>query len=163
MKISEIMQPIVATATEKTSLKEAGRKIFSLGISAIPVVRKKKLVGVVTRKDILSKIFPSMTELAEDYIHLRDFDQMEKRLKQVLDVPVSKIMSKKIVTISVDTSIMNAQSIMLVNDFSHLPVVGKENKLLGMISQGDIFRKLIKEEVLQKKKRKRGKVSHSKK
>lgn len=147
MKISEIMQTIISSTTEDASLKEVGRDIFSLGISAIPVVRGSKLIGIVTQKDILAKIYPSIAELTEDYIHLRDFDQMEKRLREVLDSPVSEIMNKNLTTITPETPIMNAQSFMLINDFSHLPVVDKRNNLLGMVSQGDIFRRLIKDEV----------------
>jgi CBS domain-containing protein/SAM-dependent methyltransferase len=154
MKISEIMQAIISSTTEDASLKEAGKDIFSLGISAIPVVKGHKLVGIVTRRDILSRIYPSITELTEDYIHLRDFDQMEKRLKDVLDAPVSEIMKRDVTAVTPDTPIMNAQSFMLTNDFSHLPVVDKNNNLLGIVSQGDIFRRLIKDEVPRMEKEK---------
>lgn len=154
MKIADIMQTIIATTTENASLKEVGKDIFSLGISAIPVVKGSKLVGIVTQQDILYKIFPSMAELTEDYIHLRDFEQMEKRFREVLDVPVSKIMHRHITTVLKETPIMNAQSLMLVNGFSHLPVVDEKNKLLGMVSQGDIFRRLIKGQMPKLRKKK---------
>ncbi len=147
MKISNIMQKCIASVTEDTPLKEVGRHIFSFGISAVPVVRDGKLVGIVTESDMLRKMYPSMEELAEDYIHLRDFEQMERNLKSILDSPVSEVMNKRVKTISPDTPIMNAQSTMLVNEFSHLPVVDNDGKLVGIVSQGDIFRRLIKDEI----------------
>jgi len=36
---------------------------------------------------------------------------------------------------------------MLVNEFSHLPVINDNNKIVGVISQGDIFRALVENEV----------------
>lgn len=147
MKVSEVMQKSVFSVSEDTPLKEVGRMIFSLGIAGVPVVKGTKLVGIVTEQDILSKMFPSMQDLVEDYVHARDFEAMEKNLMDLLKTPVSKIMKKNITTIKPDTSLMEAQSLMLVNKFSRLPIVDKKNNLLGIISQGDIIRRLLRNEI----------------
>ncbi len=147
MKVANIMQKCMTTVTEDTPLKEVVRYIFTLGISAVPVVRGKRLVGIVAQTDILKKLYPSIAELTEDYVHLRNFELMEKNLKNILDVPVGKFMNAKVTSIRSDALIMNAQSRMLINDFSHLPVVDKQKKLIGIVSQGDIFRRLIRDEI----------------
>ncbi len=147
MKVINIMQKCITTVHEDTTLKDVVRYIFTLGISAVPVIRGKKLVGIVAQTDILKKLYPSIIELTEDYVHLRDFELMEKNLKNILDVSVGKFMNSKVASISPDAPIMNAQSRMLINEFSHLPVVDKKGNLLGIVSQGDIFRRLIRDEI----------------
>src|SRR5680860_196984 len=147
MKVSSIMQTHVITVKEQDSLKEVGRLIFSLGISAIPVVKGKKFIGIVTQKDILSKLYPSMNELAEDYVHARNFEEMENNLSSLLNLQISKIMTANAATVDPDCPIMMAQSRMLIEGFSHMPVIDREKNLIGIISQGDIFRTLIKKEI----------------
>lgn len=147
MKVSDVMQRSIISVSEDTSIAEVGRLIFNIGVAGIPVVKGRKLVGIVTEQDILSRMYPTMQEVVEDYTHSRDFEQMEKNLTSLLYSPVKKIMVKTVTSIGSDTPIMHAQSIMLINKFSRLPVVDKENNLIGIISQGDIFRQLIRNEV----------------
>lgn len=147
MKVADIMQRSIISVSEDAPIKEVGRMIFSLGIAGVPVVRGKKLVGIVTELDILAQMYPTLQELAEDYIHAHDFEQMEKNLKSIMNTPVKKIMNKNVKSIPPSTPLMNAQSLMLVNRFSRLPIVDKEKNLIGIVSQGDIFRQLIKSEI----------------
>lgn len=147
MKVSDIMQKSIFSVSEDVPLKEVGRMIFSLGIAGVPIVKGTKLVGIVTEQDILSKMFPSMQDLVEDYVHAKDFKTMEKNLADLLKTPVSRIMKKNIISIKPDTSLMEAQSLMLVNKFSRLPIVDRKNNLLGIISQGDIIRNLLRNEM----------------
>lgn len=149
MKLSDIMQRSLVTVSENTLLKEVARIIFRLGLAGIPVIRGKKLVGIVTEKDILSSIYPTMQELADDYVHARDFEIMEKNFASILNLPVSQIMSKGVISKRENTALMEAQSTMLVNNISRLPVVDSRNNLVGIVSQGDIFRALMRHEVLQ--------------
>jgi len=147
MKVSAIMHRSVITVTEDVLLKEAGRLIFTLGIAGLPVVRGKKLVGIVTEADMLSKMHPTIQEVIEDYAHATDFESMAKNMRSLLENPVSKIMNQGVISVSSDTPLMKAHSLMLVNGFSRLPIVNNKNELVGIISQGDIFRTILKEEI----------------
>lgn len=147
MKVSDIMHKSVFSVTPSTPLKEVGRMIFSLGINSIPVVENGKLVGLVTQEDILSLMYPTMQDVIEDYIHAASFEKMEKNLAGILEVPVEKIMNKNVTSILPDLPLMQAQSLILIHKFSHLPVVNEKQELLGMISQGDIFRHIIRNEM----------------
>lgn len=147
MKVSEIMHRSVVTVTEDVLLKEAGRLIFTLGIAGVPVVRGKKLVGVVTEQLILSKMHPTLEDLIDDYVHARNFDSMIKNIHSVLEATVGEVMNPNVMTISPDAPLMQAHSLMQVNKFSRLPVVNEKHELLGIISQGDIFRTILKDEI----------------
>ncbi len=149
MKVADVMRRSIVTVSEDTPLKEIGRLIFSLGLAGLPVVRGKKLVGIVTEKDILGKFHPSVIEYMEDPVNAGDFNKMEKNLRTHLNVPAKELMSKSPTTISSDTSLVEAQSIMAMNHISRLPIIDKEGNLAGIISQGDIFRELLKNEIPQ--------------
>jgi CBS domain-containing protein/SAM-dependent methyltransferase len=149
MKVSDVMRKSVVTVSENTPLKEVGRIIFSLGVSFIPVVKERKLLGILTQEDILSRMYPTMQEVTEDLTHARNFEDMEQNLKGILDTPVKDVMNQNFQAIDTDTPVMKAQSIILINNFSHLPVVNKKGEIEGVISQGDIYRYLLRNEMPQ--------------
>lgn len=147
MKISELIKQQIIYVTENTPLKEAARLIFSLGIGALPVVKQKRLVGILTGHDILSKMYPTAQEIIEDFAHAHDFEAMEKKLHDLLEMSVVTIMNRKVTTVTLQTTIMHAQSLMLLHRFSHLPIINSEKELVGIVSQGDIFRHLMKNQM----------------
>ncbi len=147
MKISEAMHRSITSVTPDTPVKEAARLIFSLGISGLPVIEKKKLVGIVTEEDILRKMHPSIKELIEDYSKASNFESMENNLADILESPVKKLMTTTFKSANPEMPLMHAQSMMLLNGFSRLPIVNGRNELVGIISQGDIFRELMKKEI----------------
>jgi CBS domain-containing protein/SAM-dependent methyltransferase len=149
MKVSDVMHRSVVTVTKDVSLKEVGRLIFSLGMAGIPVVKGKKLVGVVTEQVILSRMHPTIQDLIDDYIHAKDFDSMAKSIHEVLDVPAGEAMETNVMTIGPDSPVMLAHSEMQMNKFNRLPVVNDNHELVGVISQGDIFRAILKDEIPQ--------------
>lgn len=131
------------TMREDKSVKDAVRLIFNLGISAVIVTKDgKKLSGIVTEEDILLRLFPSIKDYIEDLVGSRDFASMEENLRELLEKPVKTIMTSKVKCVNPHTPLMNTLSMMLVNKFSHLPVVDSRDNLVGVISQGDIFKTL---------------------
>lgn len=55
------------------------------------------------------------------------------------DLPVSEIMTKNILRISLSDNLSTAESIMKKNHIRHLPVVEKE-RIVGMVSLNDLLR-----------------------
>lgn len=145
MIVKDILQAKVDFTTPDATLLDAARVIFGHNHKGVPVVKlpSKKLVGFITEQDILSQLFPNIKDLIEDYVHARDFEAMEEKVKTILIKKVKEVMSKKIRTIHVDKPILQAESIMKLRDISRLPVVDSKGNLIGIISKGDIFRALV--------------------
>lgn len=145
MKVSNIVIKRVDYVTPDSTLFDASKFIFGHHHRGLAVVsgKNKKLIGFITQQDILSQLFPTVSELMEDYVHERDFEAMEKRTKDVLTKKVKNIMSKKVFSIHVDDPILKAEAIMKINHISRLPVVDNKGNLMGIISKGDIFRALV--------------------
>jgi CBS domain-containing protein len=128
-------------------IRDAIRLIFNLGVSAVIVVKDKKPIGIITEEDILQRLFPSVRDFMEDFTHARSFGLMEERLPEVMQNPVKSLMTTPIKTITKDTPLMKALSMMLLNNFSHIPVINDKKELVGIISQGDIFRAIASSEI----------------
>ncbi|MCL5439189.1 MAG: CBS domain-containing protein [Patescibacteria group bacterium] len=143
MRVAAIMQKKVDYVTTKDSVGHVSRIIFGHGINGVPVCKDKKLVGFITERDILSKFFPSMQEYIEDPVHARDFESMEKKISEILSLSADDIMTKNPISITSDTPVLHAQSLMFVNKIGRLPIVDDSGTLVGIISKGDIFKAVV--------------------
>ncbi len=147
MKVANFMRTSVVSVPSDEPVRTVTRLIFNLGIKSVPVTDGGKLVGIVTEEDILTKLFPSVRDFMEDRGDSHDFEAMEKNLSALINKPVKKIMSVRPRVVHPDLPIMQAQSIMIVQKISHLPVVDEDKKLVGIISQGDVFRAVVGQEI----------------
>ncbi len=147
MKVANFMRTSVVSVSSDEPVRTVTRLIFNLGIKSVPICDDGKLVGIVTEEDILTKLFPSVRDFMEDRAHADDFEAMEKNLGALINKPVKKIMTSKPRVVHADLPIMQAQSLMIVGKISHLPVVDDQKKLVGIISQGDIFRAIVGQEI----------------
>lgn len=143
MKVADIMQGHVQFVSPESTILEASRLIFGRGINGLPVCKNKRIVGFITEKDILSKLYPSVQEYIDDPLHTSDFERMENKVNEVLELTVDKIMSEKPITVTADTPVLRAQSLMFIDKIGRLPVIDKKGNLIGIISKGDIFRSIV--------------------
>lgn len=151
MKVKEIMTKKVVAVREKTPFKRIAYLIFKKRVSGIPVVdQRRSLLGIISEKDLLSALYPSYEELFDellyDTIQAKNFNQIEKRAKDAASLKALDLMKKKVITTSPDTHIMEACSLMILNRVRRLPVIDK-GKLVGIVSQGDVFRAIFKKEL----------------
>lgn len=145
MKVKDIFQKNVDFITPDATLLQAAKVIFGHNHKGVPVVKGKnrKLIGFITEQDILSELFPKVEDLMDDYVHEKDFEGMEKKVKTILTKKVEEVMSKRKIFIEVNEPVLEAEAIMKLRDISRLPVVDDKGHLIGIISKGDIFRALV--------------------
>ena len=143
MKVKNAMSTKIDYTTPKAKLKDVSKLIFNHHINGLPVLKGKKLVGVITERDILNQFYPSMKEYMEDIVNEANFEKMEKKVNAIFAMTADKIMSKKLVTVTPETPLLEALSLMSVSMVGRLPVVDKKKRLVGIISKGDIFKYLV--------------------
>lgn len=119
------------TITGQTVLPEAHRLMKEHGIRRLPVVENGKLVGIVTLGDIREAEPSDATSLSIFELHYL-----------LAKLPVSQFMTRDPITVTPLTPIGRAAQIMLENKIGGLPVVDR-GKLVGIITESDIFRMLI--------------------
>ena len=153
MQVKDIMQTNVDYVTPVTSVKEVAKLIFIHGINGVPVLDKKTIVGMVTERDILEHFYPTLEEYMEDPVHEADFEKMEDKVDEILDMPAKKIMNRRITTIGPDQPILKAQSTMFVKKVGRLPVVDKNKNLIGIVTKSDIFTAIVGHHVIKRLKK----------
>ena len=124
----------VITITPDTSLHEAHRLMTEKRIRRLPVVDHGKLIGLVTLGDVRSAEPSSASTLS-----VWEMNNLLAKLR------VSEIMTRDPVTISQEATISTVAEIMLERKFSCLPVVDNKDQLVGIITESDIFRLVVRE------------------
>lgn len=161
LKVYDVMTRHPIKAFPETTFGNLWQLIFKKHINAVPVIdRKKKLVGMVTREDLLKPIYPDYHEMAIDEIAASiDFEDLEKKVADLVDVKAKDIMGVRVIFVRHDTPILRALSRMITHDIHQLPVVSQEGLLVGMVTKGDIFYALFQKNLVKHAKR----IFHKKK
>jgi acetoin utilization protein AcuB len=132
MLVKGWMSSDVITIDEDTSMMKASQIMKENNIRRLPVMRKGKLVGIVTDRDIKEASPSKATTL--------DVHELYYLLSEL---KVKDIMRKNPVTISPEETVEKAAVKMLEHRISGLPVVNEKGNLVGIITQGDIFKVLV--------------------
>jgi CBS domain-containing protein len=121
--VQEIMSDNVVTIEAVQSVKNAARLMSKFGISGLVVLDEGNLVGILTERDILTRVVASGQ------------DPQESRVREVMSEPV--------IVVNPAMPLENAVDIMFQERIKKLPVVDKEDerlKLVGILSITDIAR-----------------------
>lgn len=132
MLVKDWMSTDLITVDPDTSVMKASQILKENDIRRMPVMVEGKLVGLVTDRD-LKEASPSKATTLD----------MHELYYLLSELKVQDIMAKRVLTIRETDTIERAAVIMLENRVTGLPVVDEDGNLVGMLSQGDIFRVLI--------------------
>jgi acetoin utilization protein AcuB len=138
MLIEEYMTPQPTTVNEDSSVIDAAELMKEKKVRRFPVLRGDELVGIVTDRDLRSAA-PSQ---------VMSFDAEERTLMPELhallaQIKVKEIMSTDVITVDLDQTIVTAALLMLKYRISGVPVVDSKGDLVGIITEGDIFKALV--------------------
>jgi len=132
MLVKGWMTSDVMTIDEDTSMMKASEIMRENNIRRLPVMHKGKLVGIVTDRDI-KEASPSKATTLD--VHELYYLLSELKIKD--------IMSMNVFTISPEETVEKAAVKMLEHHISGLPVVNDKGKVVGLITQWDIFKVLV--------------------
>lgn len=131
--VRDWMSRDVVTVTPNTLVSEAEKLLITHTIRRLPVVADGRLVGIVTYGDI--------REARPGKPGSFNLWALGDTLAQLC---VSEIMTTDPITVSPDTTIGEAAQLMLYHMISGLPVVDHEGALVGIITESDIFRLVVR-------------------
>ena len=127
MIVKEVMRTNVVFISSETKITEAKNIMMENKFSKLPVVDYGKLVGIVTKNDLL-KAEPSLATTLDMF----EIGYLLSKLT------VKKVMLTNVITVSPDEVVEEAARIMVDNEISCLPVV-KDDALIGIITESDLF------------------------
>ncbi len=102
------------TVSVTSKVDEAVRLMVETRIGAVAVVEEGSLVGIFTERDLMTKVVHEGLDA--------------KR------TPVAEVMVRNPVSIQSNTPRSEALELMMTNHFRHLPIVGTDGGLAGMLS-----------------------------
>jgi acetoin utilization protein AcuB len=131
MLVRHFMTSQVLSLNESQSCRSALRFLREHSIRRAPVVRDGALVGMVSERDLL-RVLPGTIPQLET-----EAGADAERL------PVSRVMASKVVSLHPEEHLEDAARKMLSNKLGGLPVLDG-NKLVGILTESDIFRVLTR-------------------
>ncbi len=146
MKVYDVMSSSVVTVFSDIPFRELWKTIFRHHINAVPVVDKKKhLLGIITKDDIVRKLYPDYADFIEDFFSVVDYEDMEKRIYELGSMKAKDFMCRHVIYSREDTPVMRALSRMISRSVNQLPVLGgADNTLVGIVTKGDIFSSMFR-------------------
>jgi CBS domain-containing protein len=122
--VGDWMSRNVVTAMAHEPIQKVYTLIMESGFTAFPVVKKKELVGIVSRHDLLAS------------------GRVRKALDSPAHVEVESVMTKEVVTVTPGTSTADAANLLVKHDISRMPVV-EGGRIVGIIDRHDVLKGLV--------------------
>ena len=120
-KCNEVMTKNPVCCLPDDLVIKAAQLMKSEHVGAIPVIENEqtqKLVGIVTDRDLALKIVADKLDAASTKVNM--------------------VMTRKLVTCHAEDDLQKAVDAMAENQLRRIPIVDDENKILGIIAQGDV-------------------------
>ena len=133
MLIRDWMSKTPITAKPATSIMKAAKLMKENGFKRLPVVDDDgRLVGIVSDRDIKEASPSKATTL-----------DMHELYYLLSEIKVADIMTKEVFAVTADDTVEKAAIIMLRQNVGGLPVLDDARKVIGVITDSDIFKVLV--------------------
>ncbi len=115
-KACDIMSSPVISLKEDTSIEDTKKMMLRFNHTGFPVVEKDKVVGIITRQDV-----------ERAFLH------------GLGNTPISSYMSHNVITAAPETPFSTIHNLILTHNIGRLPIIDKNNKLVGIVTRTDIL------------------------
>lgn len=152
MKIKDFMikKPIVLQADD--TVKDLLQTMVTNRIGGVPIVDEgNHLMGVVTDGDALRHLNPKLLTgygfMIDVFAYLRE--ELDESLTYKSETVLKDIMKTKVYAVTENADLEEALRLLSEHSFKKIPVVNEFNEVVGIISRGDVIKKLS-EQMLEK-------------
>lgn len=132
MLVRNWMNPTVISTESQASMADALQLMKENQIKTLPVFDRETLVGVVTDRDLKRASASDATLL-----------EIHELLHALTRIKVRDIMSRKPITIPDTYTVEEAAEVLRDHHISGAPVMDAKGRMVGMISQNDLFNALM--------------------
>jgi len=136
--VERYMSPNPITVRPDTSLRKAFELLQAHQIRHLPVVQGKRLVGIITDRDLRQQ-FPSSLAASEELERFRD---------RSTRVKVGEVMTRRVFSVTPDTRTHRAARLMVEHRIGCLPVL-RGSTLVGIITTVDLLQTMAGEDQSQ--------------
>lgn len=142
LKAREIMHDDWPTLGPDQTVEDAIRVFAENGISGAPVVEGEELIGIVTEGDLIWQDAeikaPGFLDILGGLVPLGSWEDYRREALKSAGVTVGEVMTEDVVSISPETDLAEAATILAERRIKLLPVT-EDGKLRGVVTRMDIL------------------------
>lgn len=145
MQVSDIMNKEVVSIEPSAKIIEVADLLRQKGFNGVPVVENGKVLGMITEADLVSRgptsfHIPSLIKVfhelkLEKYVR----EKPEGDFRSIFEADAKSIMNPDFVAVSPETEITALIKIFQEKHINPIPVIDRENNLVGIVSLSDIM------------------------
>ncbi len=148
MKASDIMISDVYKVKETDTIRAVVNKFIQYNISGLPIVNERnEIKAFISDGDIMGYIGRHEDIIVDMFFMVSyikgDSNNYEDRIRDVLNLNVMQLASRKVIKVQWDEDVENIAAILAEKQIKKLPVE-KNGVLAGVISRGDVIRQSFK-------------------
>ena len=153
MKVRDVMRRSVISLPQNGKLRDIVQAFVQNHIDCLPIVDAAQcVVGLITADALIAIFFPRYHELLRDMTVLQDkgqigslFDTSFTGLDHVQEqlIIAADVMNSHIPWVSQEESLLQAASLLQSQGLQRAPVVDRDQKLVGLISDFEIVLALL--------------------
>lgn len=149
MRAKDVMIRNVIFVNKEDKLDQVISVLMKNHVSGVPVVDKDNhLVGIVTQKDLVTKEnginISSYITLMESILLVDEKTTNQAVSKKLEGLTAADVMSTPVYAVHLETTIEEIVTLMMNRHINRIPVVDRENQLVGIIGRNDLLPILIK-------------------
>ena len=128
--LSEVMSTNVVTCSPEDEIDNVWRLMMKKSFAGLPVVKKGRVIGIITQKDLLDSgaAFPG-------------FEAKRGRFKS--PPKVASVMHVPVITLKPSSLIREAAKLIIEKNIGRIPIVNNRGMLVGIIDREDIVKALL--------------------
>jgi CBS domain-containing membrane protein len=133
VSVSHIMSTELVTVHHGDPISKVRATFSEHSLHHLPVIDGDKIVGIISWTDLMRLSYGDA------------FDEDNRAVDAMLDHThkLEDLMHKNPVTVDLNSGVRDATRILSESDFHALPVVENGNKLVGMVTTGDLLKFLL--------------------
>ncbi len=128
--LSEVMSTDVVTCSPEDEIDNVWRLMMKKSFAGLPVVKKNRIVGIITQKDLLDSgaAFPG-------------FEAKRGRFRS--PPKVASVMRVPVITLKPNSLIREAAKLIVEKNIGRIPITDDKGELVGIVDREDVVRALL--------------------
>jgi CBS domain-containing protein len=154
MKVKDVMRTTVIVLPQNATLKDVLDRFLKNHLDSLPIIdAAQRVVGFITIDDLIDIFLPRYYEILRDFSALEDKGQLASLFNQAFQgldthheqlILAADVMNSDIHWVSAEDSLMAAAAHLQAQNFERLPVVDKDDKIVGLISDFEVVLALLR-------------------
>ena len=140
--VSEVMTLKTKTLSPEMTIRQAWEEMLNLQVKAFPVINSEKnVIGILTDEDLINRAgIQQRLSVAKHF----DSEFIKQELIQLdqSGLKVRDVMTTPVITVTANSHLGAAVTIMKKNQLKRLPVINERQELVGILSRLDILRQI---------------------